>query len=108
MNPYTLDELNNLSTWLTDREKNSKKVERFMRKAVAAVLLQHQIGRVFDAIVTGASEKGTYVRLIQPPAEGRVVQGYQGLRVGHKVNVRLVKTDPYKGFIDFECMGRKK
>jgi VacB/RNase II family 3'-5' exoribonuclease len=106
--PYTRDDLTDLSAWLTSREKGSKKVERFMRKAAAAVLLQHRIGETFDALVTGASEKGTYVRLITPPAEGRVLRGERGLTVGQKVRVRLVKTDPYNGFIDFECTGRAK
>lgn len=106
--PYTPDELGDLAAWLSDREKGSKKVERFMRKAAAAVLLQDRIGRVFEALVTGASEKGTYVRLISPPAEGRVVRGERGLWVGQKVNVRLLKTDPYLGYIDFEHIGGKQ
>jgi exoribonuclease-2 len=104
--PYTLDELVDQSAWLTEREKGSKKVERFMRKAAAAVLLKDRIGATFDAFVTGASEKGTYVRLITPPAEGRVMQGERGLRVGQKVCVRLLRTDPYNGYIDFACTGR--
>ena len=106
--PYTREELVDRSAWLTSREKGSKKVERFMRKAAAAVLLQHRIGESFDALVTGASEKGTYVRLITPPAEGRILQGERGLTVGQKVRVRLLKTDPYNGFIDFACTGRAK
>jgi VacB/RNase II family 3'-5' exoribonuclease len=106
--PYTPEELINLSSWLSSREKGSKKVERFMRKAAAAVLLQGRIGEHFDALVTGASEKGTYVRLITPPAEGRIMRGERGLRVGQKVRVRLLKTDPYKGFIDFECISREE
>jgi VacB/RNase II family 3'-5' exoribonuclease len=106
--PYTLDELVDYALWLSDREKGSKKVERFMRKAAAAVLLQDRIGDVFEALVTGASEKGTYVRLISPPAEGRVVQGERGMWVGQKVNVRLLKTDPYNGFIDFERFGARR
>ena len=93
---------------LTDREKASKKVKRFMRKSVAAMLLENSIGKTFDALVTGAADKGTYVRLLAPPAEGRVVKGERGLHVGQKVRVRLVKTDPYNGFIDFECIGRGK
>jgi exoribonuclease-2 len=105
--PYSLDELSGRAAWLTDREKGSKKVERFMRKAAAAVLLQDRRGDMFDALVTGASEKGTYVRLILPPAEGRVMMGEKGLRVGQKVRVRLLKTDPYNGYIDFECVGRR-
>jgi exoribonuclease-2 len=99
--PYTSEELVDQSAWLTSKEKGSKKVERFMRKAAAAVLLQDRIGTSFDALVTGASEKGTYVRLIHPPAEGRVMQGQEGLRVGQKVRVRLLKTDPFNGFVDF-------
>jgi exoribonuclease-2 len=100
--PYTPEELDDLALHLTDREKASQKVERFVRKAAAAVLLQKRIGETFAAFVTGASEKGTYVRLIDPPAEGKVVLGEEGLRVGQRVRVRLMATDPYRGFIDFE------
>jgi exoribonuclease-2 len=106
--PYTLDALVDHAAWLTDREKGSKKVERFMQKAAAAVLLQDRIGDMFEALVTGASEKGTYVRLIEPPAEGRVIRGERGMWVGQKVQVRLLKTDPYNGFIDFERIGGKR
>jgi VacB/RNase II family 3'-5' exoribonuclease len=105
---YTTEDLTGLSSWLSDREKESKKVERFMRKAAAAVLLQNRIGDSFEAIVTGASAKGTYVRLFTPPAEGRIMRGEHGLRVGQKVIVRLLKTDPFNGFLDFECTGKKK
>jgi exoribonuclease-2 len=104
--PYSTDELVDQSAYLSDREKGAKKVQRFMRKAAAAVLLQHRIGESFDALVTGASQKGTYVRLISPPAEGRVMRGERGLLVGQKIRVRLLRTDPYNGFIDFECTGR--
>ncbi len=106
--PYSSAELSERAGWLTDREKASKKVKRFMRKSVAAMLLEDSIGKTFDALVTGAADKGTYVRLLVPPAEGRVVKGEQGLLVGQKVRVRLLKTDPYNGFIDFECIGREK
>lgn len=106
--PYTPDSLDDYAKWLSDREKGSKKVERFMRKAAAAVLLDERIGDVFEAFVTGASEKGTYVRLIEPPAEGRVIQGERGMRVGQRVQVRLLKTDPYNGFIDFERAGGRR
>jgi exoribonuclease-2 len=105
--PYTHNELADQSAWLTDREKGSKKVERFMRKAAAAVLLHDQTGKTFDALVTGASPKGTYVRLIIPPAEGRVMQGEEGLTVGQRVRVRLLQTDPYNGFIDFAYIGKR-
>jgi len=104
--PYETDELDSLSYWLTGREKASQKAERFMRKAAAAVLLRDRIGDVFEGIVTGASEKGTYARLITPPAEGRIMRGEHGLKVGQKVRLRLTKTDPYNGFIDFDCVGR--
>ena len=106
--PYDTEELDSLSYWLTAREKASQKAERFMRKAAAAVLLKDRIGDIFEGIVTGASEKGTYARLISPPVEGRIMQGEQGLRVGQKVRLRLIKTDPYNGFIDFESLGRLK
>jgi len=76
-----------------------------VRKAAVAVLLRDRIGESFDALVTGASERGTYVRLTAPPAEGRVVRGEHGLRVGRKVRVRLIATEPYSGFIDFERIG---
>ena len=100
--PYGRQELAGLADWLTDREKASKKVKRYMRKAVAAVLLQNRIGQIFEALVTGVNDHGTYVRLITPPAEGRVVQGERGLKVGQKIRVRLQKTDAYNGHIDFE------
>jgi VacB/RNase II family 3'-5' exoribonuclease len=106
--PYSSDELSDRATWLTDREKASKKVKRFMRKSVAATLLEDSIGKTFDALVTGAADKGTYVRLLTPPAEGRVIKGEHGLMVGQKVRVRLVKTDPFNGFIDFECISRER
>ncbi|MGB8310199.1 MAG: RNB domain-containing ribonuclease [Methanoregula sp.] len=106
--PYSSSDLQDRAQWLTDREKASKKVKRFMRKSVAAILLEDSIGKTFDALVTGAADKGTYVRLLTPPAEGRVVKGEHGLLVGQKVRVRLLKTDPYNGFIDFECVSREK
>ena len=84
------------------KDQAAKKVERFMRKAVAAVLLSNKIGENFEAIVTGASDKGTYVRILTPPAEGRLMHGEKGLSVGQKVRVRLIGMNPYKGQIDFE------
>ena len=103
--PYPVQELEELCAWLTDKEKASKKAERFMRKAAAAVLLKDQIGKTFVGLVTGASDKGSYVRLSTPPAEGRVVEGERGLRVGQKIRVKLLGTDPFKGFIDFAFSG---
>jgi len=83
-------------------------VERFMRKVAAAILLVKRIGVTFPAIVTGASEKGTYVRILIPPVEGRVIRGEKGMIVGQKVVVRLISMDPYQGFIDFEGIKGKE
>ena len=75
-----------------------------MRKVAAALLLAHRIGEVFDGIITGVSEHGTFARLFHPPAEGLVEKGQHGLDVGDRVKLRLVHTDPHKGFIDFEAI----
>ncbi len=99
---YAEAELRQIAAHCTEREDAARKVERLMRKVAAASLLSHRIGEVFDGIVTGASPKGTYVRLVKPPIEGRVVHGAQGIDVGDKVRVRLVSVDVWKGFIDFE------
>ena len=103
--PYSSEDLTEISSWLTEREHEANKVERFMRKAGAAVLLRDHIGESFDAIVTGAGEHGTYVRLLTPPAEGKVVRGERGLRVGQMFRVRLLRADPYTAVIDFERVG---
>jgi exoribonuclease-2 len=99
--PYTNDELATLARYCTEREDAARKVERTMRKVGAALMLGDRIGTVYDAIVTGESSKGTYVRLLHPPAEGRVIRGYEGMDVGDRVRVRLVSTDAEKGWIDF-------
>ncbi len=72
-----------------------------MRKSAAALLLESRIGDRFDAIVTGASDKGTWVRIVQPTAEGKLVRGYQGLDVGDRVRVELIDTDVERGYVDF-------
>jgi VacB/RNase II family 3'-5' exoribonuclease len=100
--PFTEAELAGLADHCTDRESAARKVERFMKKVAAAAMLAPQIGRTFEAIVTGASEKGTYVRLLTVQAEGRVVRGERGLDVGEKVHVRLTGVNAERGFIDFE------
>ena len=102
--PYGDDELTAIAAHCTEREDAENKVERTMRKVAAARLLAHRIGEVFDGIVTGASEKGTYARLFHPPAEGRVMRGEAGLDVGDRVRLRLVHTDPNRAFIDFEAV----
>lgn len=103
--PYTEAELRSIAERCTEREDAARKVERLMRKVAAAMLLSERIGEIFDAIVTGVSEKGTFVRLIKPPAEGRVVRGEQGMDVGDRVRVRLISTEPERGFIDFARAG---
>ena len=100
--PYSQTELSTIAAHCTEREDAARKVERLMRKVMAACLLNSRIGEVFDAIVTGASPKGTYVRLLKTPAEGRVIRGAQGLNVGDAVRVKLASVEAAKGFIDFE------
>jgi exoribonuclease-2 len=78
-----------------------------MIKAAAAVLLQERIGEVSDGFVTGSSPKGVYVRLISPPVEGRIMVNEDDLYVGGKVKVKLILVDPYKGYIDFECVEKE-
>lgn len=99
--PYTESELRKIADHCNERSEAARKVERKMRKVAAAVLLQDKIGQEFKAIVTGATEKGTFARIISPPVDGRVMRGERGLRVGDKVRVRLVDTDPERGYIDF-------
>ncbi len=100
--PYTGDELAAMAQRCTERENAARKVERLMRKVAAAVLFGGRLGEVFDAIVTGASAKGTYVRTVAPPVEGRVVRGERDMDVADRVRVRLIATDPDSGHIDFE------
>jgi exoribonuclease-2 len=99
--PYAGDGLDGLARHCTDQEDNAAKVERQVRKSAAALLLASRIGQRFDAIVTGASDKGTWVRIFRPAAEGKVVRGFQGLDVGDRARVELVHTDVQRGFIDF-------
>ena len=99
--PYSDAELQAIAERCTEREDAANKVERLVRKAAAALLLQSRIGERFDAIVTGASDKGTWVRIRRPPVEGRLERGHEGLDVGDRVRVKLVHTDPARGFIDF-------
>jgi len=100
--PYSDDELREIARQCTEREDAANRVERVTRKASAALLLAPRIGTVFEAIVTGVNRDGTYVRLLSPPAEGRVVRGEAGMDVGERVRVRLVSTDAVRGHVDFE------
>lgn len=102
--PYTNDELRALARHCTEQEDNAAKVERQVAKSAAALLLTSRIGARFDAIVTGASAKGTWVRISGPTAEGKVVDGFEGLDVGDRVVVQLVRTDIERGFIDFAAV----
>jgi len=99
--PYQLPELKRLAEHCTTQEDAANKVERLTSKAAAALWLTPQIGKTFDAVVTGAGPKGTWVRLVPTPVEGRLERGAQGLDVGDRVRVRLISTDPQRGFIDF-------
>ena len=99
--PYSIQELTVLARHCTEQEDNADKVERQVRKSAAALLLAPRIGARFDGIVTGASDKGTWVRIAGPSAEGRIVRGFEGLDVGERVRVQLVHTDVVRGFIDF-------
>ncbi len=103
--PYRPEELKYLADHCTEKENDAEKVERQLRKSAAALLLESRIGQRFDAIVTGASDKGTWVRLLEPPVEGRMVTGERGLDVGDSVSVELVSTDVERGYIDFVRVG---
>ena len=103
--PYGDEELRALAAHCTEQEGNAAKVERQVQKSAAALLLQTRIGAQFDAMVTGASDKGTWVRIAQPLAEGRLVKGFEGLDVGDTVRVQLLRTDVPRGFIDFARVG---
>ena len=106
--PYRLDELNLLAAHCTEAEDVVNKVERQVGKSAAALLLEDRIGEQFDTIVTGASEKGTWVRLLTMPVEGKVVAGYEGLDVGQRVRVQLTSVDVQRGFIDFKRINSSK
>ncbi len=99
--PYSDDELRALGAHCTEQERNANRVERQVRKSAAALLLQAHLGQQFAAIVTGASADGTWVRTAEPLAEGKLIEGMQGLDVGDEIRVRLVHTDVQRGFIDF-------
>jgi len=100
-NPYSDDELSAIAANCTAKGDAARKVEREMAKRLAAVALQHRIGAVFDAIVTGVTPKGTFVRALQPRVDGLLAQGQQGVDVGDKFKVKLIRTDVQHGFIDF-------
>jgi exoribonuclease-2 len=99
--PYSDDELAGIAANCTQKEDAARKVEREMSKRLAAVAMSHRVGETFDAIVTGVTPKGTFVRVLQPHIEGLLAQGAQGLHVGDKIRAKLTRTDVQRGFIDF-------
>jgi len=99
--PYTAAELHALAQHCTEQEDRAQRVERQVRKSEVAVLLQPRVGAVFDAVVTGLADDGNWVRVLTPPAEGKLVRAGQRLRVGARLQVRLEAVDVARGFIDF-------
>jgi len=99
--PYSTGALRELARHCTEQEDDANRIERHVRKSAAALLLEGKKGQRFDGIVTGASHKGTWARIFRPPAEGKVVKGFQGLDVGDRVEVELLGTDVERGWIDF-------
>jgi len=99
--PYSNDELVALAQHCTEQEEAAKKVERQVVKSAGAMLLAGRVGQSFDAVVTGASDKGTWVRLVRPTIEGRLIKGFENRKVGDRLSVRLAHTDAARGYIDF-------
>ena len=99
--PYSIDELKTLATHCTEEEDVANKVERQVTKSAAAMLLETKIGERFDALVTGVGPKGTWVRLLSLPVEGRLEQAFGSIDVGDRIRVRLMHVDVERGFIDF-------
>ncbi len=100
--PYTNAELQELAAHCTEAEDAANKVERQVGKSAAALLLKSHIGEKYEGIVTGAAQKGTWVRLLKIPVEGKLVQGTQGVDVGDRIHVQLIDVNVEKGYIDFK------
>jgi exoribonuclease-2 len=100
--PYSVAELTEIATHCTLQEGNVAKVERQVCKSAATLLLEGRVGETFDGVITGAADKGTWVRIFNPPVEGRVVRGFQSMRVGDEAHLVLVHTDFDRGYLDFE------
>ncbi|HEY2847750.1 MAG TPA: RNB domain-containing ribonuclease, partial [Pyrinomonadaceae bacterium] len=99
--PYTAEELDAIAEHANLQEKAARKVERKMRKIVAATVMQRHIGESYNAIVTGDTSAGVFARIVRPPVDGRIVQGQQRVDVGDRVRVKLLSANPHNGFIDF-------
>jgi exoribonuclease-2 len=104
--PYSRDQLETLAQQCTEQEDAANKVERQVEKSAAALLFESRVGERFEAIVTGAAPKGTWVRVLHPPVEGKLVSGYEGVDVGDRIHVQLIDTDVERGFIDFKKIGK--
>src|SRR5262249_55701376 len=98
---YAKDRLDALATHCTEREDAANRVERFVKKCAAAVLLRSRIGDLFDAVISGVTDRGVWVRLAHPQVEGKVDTRSRHVDVGDRVRVRLASVDPERGFIDF-------
>ena len=99
--PYSDGELDEIAQHCNDQERAARKVERKMRKIVAATVMQHRVGENFEAIVTGKTKSGTFARILRPPVDGRIVRGEERVDVGDKIRINLLSADPRTGFIDF-------
>ena len=106
--PYPYAELEQLARHLTEEEDAATKVERQVGKSAAALFLESRVGEQFDAIITGASDKGTWARLLTLPVEGKLIRGSEGADVGDQVRVQLSAVDIERGFIDFRSVGAAK
>jgi len=100
--PYSIEQLEEIAHHCTVKEDDVRKVERLVEKSANAMLMKSRIGEEFEAIVSGASPKGTWIRLFHPHVEGKLVNGFNGLEVGHKLKARLIHINVEEGFIDFE------
>ncbi len=103
--PYSPNKLEELALYCTEEEDIVTKVERQVGKSAAALLLRSRIGEQFDGVVTGASEKGTWIRIFKLPVEGKLVQGEAGLDIGEPLRAELISVDVDRGFIDFKKVG---
>jgi VacB/RNase II family 3'-5' exoribonuclease len=101
---YSVEDLGALATHCTERENAANKVERFVKKCAAAVLLRQRIGQLFDGMVSGVTDRGTWARISHPPLEGKIVNNHRYLDVGDRVRLRLVSVNEERGFIDFEVV----
>ena len=99
--PYSIDELKTIAAHCNERESAARKIERLMRKIVAASVMRNRIGQTFKAIVTGITPSGTFARILRPPVDGRILKNEQHLQIGEQIRVRLTDVDVEKGFIDF-------